>query len=342
MKQREFKEPLYLLDEEGRPTNPGWAREDYFQLEPMFITSARRFFSCIDRYIIFSPKNIISFEIHDLGYIGGIWIAVFSLKDKHTLLYNALFPFTLGSFNMPSTSTKGSLKVKRKKMLLEFILIEKKGRIIRVDIPQFNHHRSLLGEVVLLKPPGAESLVTNTLWRDEKQAFSYVRCSPWFITEGVVQLGTNEIIFTRGNAWGIFHWLRRVRPRSDIRFWAAACGVNGGRHIALNVGYDSGDSSYGTENAFFLDGYLHKLEQVTFHLSPSNWLEPWRFTSNNKQLEMVFTPFDKVSEHMRFLFHIQNRRLLFGDFSGSVVLEDGSEWLFHNITGVAEYSRTHF
>jgi hypothetical protein len=106
------------------------------------------------------------------------------------------------------------------------------------------------------------------------------------------------------------------------------------------VGYNGADSSLGTENAFFLNGRIHKLDQVTFHLTPADWMAPWRFASNDNRLEMTFHPFQERVERNRMLFHSINRRQIFGSFSGKVILDDGTPLLFHDLAGVAERRKT--
>jgi hypothetical protein len=156
-----------------------------------------------------------------------------------------------------------------------------------------------------------------------------------------MQIGTTDTAFTEGNAWGIFEWSRGVRPDTDISYWATASGISAGKQIGLNVGYDSADSKQGTENAFFVDGKLHKLDQVTFHISPANWQLPWRFTSNDNRLEMTFSPEMEWEESRRMFLYAVRRRQLYGSFSGKVALEDGSVIEF-KITGFAERKKTRF
>jgi hypothetical protein len=244
---------------------------------------------------------------------------------------------------LPDSSENGSVKYQRRKRAnIEFVSMEKGIKLIKVDIPKFGHHCYLRGAVVLTPPSQAESLVTNMPWRTEKNAFILSRRSPWYITEGVMQFGTAEIVFTKGNAWGILDWNRGSRPRSDVRYWASACGMSGSRQAGFSVGYGSADGSAGTENAFFVDGKLHKLDQVTFHISPSKWLEPWRFTGNDNRLEMTFTPHQERVERRQLGFHLLSRRQLCGAFSGSVILDDGTKLEFRNITGIAERRKTRF
>jgi hypothetical protein len=179
-------------------------------------------------------------------------------------------------------------------------------------------------------------------WLREKSAFRYSRRSPWYAVEGVIQFGTEEILFSRGKSWGIFDWNRGVRPRSDVHYWASACGTAGEHLIGFSVGYGSADSSAGTENAFFIDGKLHKLDQVTFNIPPADWLSPWRFTSNDNRLEMTFTPHQERKERNRTLLFFSTRRQVCGFFSGKAVLDDGAILEFQNVTGFAERYKTRF
>ncbi|MCL2139871.1 MAG: DUF2804 domain-containing protein [Treponema sp.] len=342
MLQNEINAAVSVLNGSGDPQNFGWSRHPVFFFDPSLIWAPRRKISESDRYIVFNPTHTVVFEIRDDGYAGRMGITVVSIKEKKrsTQFLQTLFP--LGSYDMPPGSQSGTLKYRRKKAILDFIPMEGGARIIRADIPKFGRHRSLRGELVLTEPLLAESLVCNQPWRKTENAFCYSRYSPWYTVEGVIQFGSTEIYFTAGNAWGIFDWNRCVRPGSDIHYWASSCGLSNGRLVGFCVGYGSADSSAGTENAFFVDGQIHKLDQVTFHIPPVDWLSPWRFTSNDNRLEMVFHPVQERKERRNVLIHSVSRRQVFGTFSGKVILDDGSEMDFFNITGFAEREKTRF
>ncbi|MDR2535686.1 MAG: DUF2804 domain-containing protein [Treponema sp.] len=342
MAQVEIKTPVSVLDPSGRPENFGWARYPLFFYDPNLIRVSRRQINESDRYIIFSSTHLLMFEILDSGYLGYIGVSVVSIKDKQRAAQVFIAPFPLGSWDLPPSSENGSIKILQKKSLLNFITMDKGIRIIKADIPKLGHQRRLRGELVLFEPSGAQSIVTHMPWRREKEAFRYSRRSPWYIVEGVMQFGTSEIVFTRGNAWGIFDWNRGVRPRGDLRYWAAACGLSNGKQIGFSVGYGSADSGMGTENAFFLEGKLHKLDQVTFHISPTNWLLPWHFTSNDNRLDMLFTPYQERAEHNQMFFHSLKFRQVCGFFSGKVILDDGALLEFQNIGGFTERRKTRF
>jgi len=342
MPQTEILKPVSILNNQGGPQNFGWSRQPDFFYDPALVWASRRRHSDFDRYIVFTPSHLVTLEIKDEGYKGVTGISVISLKDKKrsTQLFHSVLP--MGSYELPPESQTGAIKFRHKKSTLDFIPRDGGIRIIRADFPRFGRHRSLRGELVLTEPASAESLCTNISWPQGKNAFRYSRRSPWFTVEGVIQFGTTEIIFTRGKSWGIYDWSRGVRPRSEVHYWACGCGMAGERLIGFCVGYGSGDSSMGTENAFFVDGKLHKLDQVTFNIPPVNWLSPWRFTSNDNRLEMIFTPHQERIDRSRMLMFSCTRRQVCGFFSGKAVLDDGSSMEFQNITGFAERYKTNF
>jgi hypothetical protein len=335
--------PLSVLDEAGHPVNFGWARSPFFIYDASLFRGRAQRVTSSDRYIISSPTHLILLEILDGGYLGYAGISVISLKDKKrsTQIFQTLIP--LGSMGLPDSGESGPVRFQRKKRAnIEFIPMKDGIRLIKVDIPKFGHHRYLRGAVVLTPSVQAESLVTHIPWRSEKNAFVLSRRAPWYIAEGMMQFGTTEIVFTKGNAWGILDWSRGSRPRSDVHYWASACGISGGCQTGFSVGYGSADASAGTENAFFVDGKLHKLDQVTFHISPTSWLEPWRFTGNDNRLEMTFFPEQERVERHRLGFHTLARRQVCGSFSGNVILDNGMKLEFRNITGIAERRTTRF
>jgi hypothetical protein len=341
MPYNEVQSPVSVLDEQGSPQNFGWARHPHFFYDPALVWAPRRKLSESDRYIVYNPGHMVIFEIRDDGYLGYMGVTVVSLKEKKrsTQVFQTFFP--LGTYEMPSGSLTGAVHYRRKKTLLDFVPMEGNARIIKVDIPKFGR-RSLRGELVLTEPPLAESLICNLPWRYNGNAFRYSRRSPVFLVEGVMQLGTAEIVFSGGSAWGILDWNRGIRPRVDIGLWAAACGNSGGRLVGLSVGNGLIDSSAATENAFFVDGRLHKLDKVNFHIPPANLMSPWRFSSNDNRLEMTFTPFQERADRRQMLFFTMSRRQFYGSFSGKVVLDDGAALDFHSLTGFAERSRTRF
>lgn len=348
--QREIEEPCDVLNTAGVPCESGWARETgekrIFNFSPSRLWTPTRFWTEQETYIIFSNSFLFVFERCDNGLFSFLHISAVSLLDKHISSKTINIPVFFGGFN-----------IIQKNKLLEFIIMENRTRIIKVDIPQIGHNRRLRGEVVLFEPHEsgitAQSLSLISNWASENKRFKMIRSSPWWSVEGVMQFENIDMPFLPGRAWGVYYSTKMARPKHDIHYWAAGSGMQDGRHISFSLGYGSEDSSNCTENAVFINGVLKKLEYVTFqppsHIeraightgTHSYHLNKWVFSSNNNQLNMDFYPLQKDRYISFFLNHYEAVLRLFGFFSGVLILDDGSELRFDKICGVVERRRRH-
>jgi hypothetical protein len=340
MEQTEIENQSPILDENSRPGNFGWARRPLYVFEKDKLRVPRRHVTELDRYCFFSQTHLFLFEIEDAGFLGSIRITCAALRDKKAakVIYNSTF--ALGNFDLPSGSETGSIRLHQKRAVIEFWARRSDIRIIKIDIPLLTHATNLRGEVVFMGPENSQSLFNHSGWRHEKNAFRYTRVSPWYFVEGVMQMANHEIVFTRGHAFGVFDWERASRPRTDIHYRARGCGVFKKKQISFALGYSTSDTGASTENAFFIDGKLHKLDQVTFQISPKDWLLPWQFTSADGKIEMSFKPILDETAHSRILLHSIRLHQFFGYFSGKVLQDDGQFFAFKNITGMAERRKT--
>ena len=336
MQETEVKKTVSVLDDNGTPINFGWAKSPFFEFDSSLLRSRPFNISYSDRYILVSRNNIVVLELMDDGYLGEMKAELLFLNNNKHITFSNKVPFSLGSFELPNENDSRSIKIQHKKNMFNFAAREGGIRIIKLDISNMARNLpGIRGQIVLSPPDEAESLFTHMPWKGRRKSFIYSRCSPWFSAEGVIQYGTKEIVFSSGEGWGILDWNRGVRPRNDLRFWASGSGKYNNRQTSFCVGFNSADSSYGTENAFFIDGKMHKLNQVSFHI-PSERNAQWRFTSNDMRLEMFFNPLQELDENHRLLFYSLKRRQFFGYFSGRIILEDDEEFHFDKILGMTE------
>jgi hypothetical protein len=179
MEQIEIENQSSVLDANGRPANFGWARRPLYVFERERIRTPRRYVTEFDRYCFFSKTHLFLFEIEDSGFVGSIRITCVSLRDKKTIKAVYSLPFSLGGFDLPAGAESDPIRLCQKKALIEFWPRRSDIRIIKIDIPLLTHATGLRGEVVFIDPEGAQSLLTHSGWRREKNAFWYARTSPW-------------------------------------------------------------------------------------------------------------------------------------------------------------------
>ncbi|MDR0908272.1 MAG: DUF2804 domain-containing protein [Spirochaetaceae bacterium] len=338
--QVEITDETSCIDASGKSINLGWARRPLWQFSPEDMHGPKRRIFASDRYIIFSSSCMMCFQVMDDGLLGYIGATVMSLiDDKRSTKYIEI-PFPMGEMFLPSSSSESSLKYQRGDANFIFSPMPGGAKIIKIDFLKFGHKRHLRGEVVLSPLQNADEIVINQQWKNEKWAFTLAERNPSYIAEGVMQHGAEEYIFTKGNSFGIFDWSRGIRPKSDIHYWAAACGKTANNEksattIAWNFGYSGADSSLATENAYFINGKIHKIDDIYFKYSRSNLMLPWTITNRDNSIEINFKPHQERMEKHRMFYHYHNRRQFCGSFSGKI-----DEYSFKNISGFAEFSRT--
>ncbi|MFQ3547326.1 MAG: DUF2804 domain-containing protein [Termitinemataceae bacterium] len=340
MEQVEITTELPLLNEKGRLDVPGWARRPLWSYSR---GSIRGLFTRIvesDRYILLSEMAIVLVEVTNRGRMTYCSVQVTDLVHGTSLYDSFRLSTPLGYFEMPGAFEKGSIKIKQKNISIDFSLMIQGARLVKLDIPSFYKGTGLRGVVVLTPPGSGEPLATAARWRRDNHAFRYAVRAPWYIAEGVLQVGNDEIIFTKDNGWGMVDWNRSLYPRGELHFLALASGFSGGRQVAMTIGYGMEDNSAGTENALFLDGRLYKLNQVTFRINPRDWTAPWRFTNDTQQLEMDFQPVYEYRNKRSMFFQHQKERIVFGYFSGIFTQPDSEPVRFYHIPGFAERIKT--
>lgn len=337
MSQREIFDTMLITHD--RSVCSGWSRSPVFSYDSYNLSPRKRLVES-DRYIVFNEKAAVFMELMDCAHLSSIELGTADLIARSHSSELVKLPFSFGSLKLPADADKGSIKIKNKNIILDFSVMQAGSRLLKLDHPGFNHGSSLRGVVVLSPPePQSESLHTVMAWRRDASAFRYSRKDPWYSAEGVIQYGDQELVFSKGSSWAVLDWNRGIAPRRERRYWAAACGDCSGRRVSFTFGYGSAVSETGTENALFLDGKLHKLNQVTFRINPKDWMRDWHFTSDDNRVDLVFSPAIGHSMSCSSFFRGRKRRFFIGTYSGTLVLDDGEVISCKNMQGIAERSR---
>jgi len=137
-------------------------------------------------------------------------------------------------------------------------------------------------------------------------------------------------------AFGVLDWGRGHWTYSNRWFWASASGMLSDHHFGFNLGYGFSDRTPATENAIIYDNKIHKLEEISFHIPPSSYTDPWVITSSDNRFEMTFTPIADRQTKTNLLLIKTDQHQVFGYFSGTAVLDDGTQLVVKELLGFAE------
>lgn len=209
-----------------------------------------------------------------------------------------------------------------------------RGTRLRFEIPGVSL------DVVAALPEGHERLALVVPWSDTR--FQYTVKDLARPATGLLRIDgvEHEVGGSAGEAWAVLDHGRGRWPY-DIRWnWGAGSGRSeraGGRVIGLQVGAKWTAGTGVSENAFFVDGRMHKIygeTQWEYSVEGERWREPWRVTGGG--LDATFEPFHNKRTRTDLLVLQGHTDQCFGHWSGSFTTADGETIDFDGLIGWAE------
>jgi len=101
--------------------------------------------------------------------------------------------------------------------------------------------------------------------------------------------------------------------------WACLSGRAQGHWLGLNVSCGVNETSF-TENCFWRDNELIKVDLVDFDYDGDDLMRSWRIRSGDARVDLVFEPLNRHREQLNLLLFASNFHQIFGRFTG--VLRD--------------------
>lgn len=160
-------------------------------------------------------------------------------------------------------------------------------------------------------------------------------------TAGVGVRGTlrwDDRTFDLG-ALGLFghhDWSAGFMRRETFWNWGCLAGrAADGRVAGLNVSCGVNETGV-TENCFWVDGRLHKVDTVSFDYDQRDLMRPWRLRSGDGRVDLVFTPEGMHVERVNAVLLATNFHQLFGRFTGTLTTVAGDRVAIERMLGFCE------
>mgnify|MGYP000425161091 FL=1 len=326
--QHEITQAIPLLDEQGELTQPGWAR----RLLPVYDRSKER-----DCYLVMNRQCALAITISDNRYMGMDSISLIDLWEGWQVTRSPMRLMPLGGTGLPQSSLRGSCARAGRGYGLLF-QHEGEGRTLHAHMDRFRDGQALDAQILLTQEP-EESIVMCTPFEKPGQFYfnQKINCMR---AQGKVTLGDREYVFDPEDSFAVLDWGRGVWTCRSTWYWGSASGMVDGVPFGFNIGSGFGDTSAATENALFYGGKLHKLSQVTFHIPRKNgrehYLAPWTFDSDDRRFRMKFRPIlDRAACPSAGVVR-SGQHQVFGSFTGTAVLDDGTAVRLKELLGFAE------
>ena len=340
--QNEITQQSALLDDNGDLIQKGYARHPILQFNPENIqVSSSAFMTRLrlkqwDYYAVTTPDDFFSVCISNIGYMGLVFAYHIDF-DTNTFTDNfAVTPFGKGC-DMPLQSDKGDLHFIKKKIKISFVK-EKETRRLEVDWQKFSKGNDLSARLKISQPKDHENIVMATPIK--KGYFYYNHKVNAMPTKGYFSIGNRISNIEPKSALACLDWGRGVWPYSTFWIWSNASGfLPDKRTFGLNMGCGFGDLSAATENCFFINGKMTKVNQVDIRYNPKNTMEPWTFNSDDKKIDLTLTPFFHRKSNMNFLILKSKVNQMFGRYDGQVIDDQGQIHKIKNLIGWSEDHR---
>ena len=279
----------------------------------------------------------LALTISDNRYMGMDSISLIDLWEGWQVTRSPMRLMPLGGTGLPQSSLRGSCARAGRGYGLLF-QHEGEGRTLHAHMDRFRDGQALDAQILLTQEP-EESIVMCTPFEKPGQFYfnQKINCMR---AQGKVTLGDREYVFDPEDSFAVLDWGRGVWTCRGTWYWGSASGMVDGVPFGFNIGYGFGDTSAATENALFYGGKLHKLSQVTFHIPRKNgrehYLAPWTFDSDDRRFRMKFRPIlDRAACPSAGVVR-SGQHQVFGSFTGTAVLDDGTAVRLKELLGFAE------
>ena len=336
--QHEITRAIPLLDERGDLTEAGYAK----RLLPVYDRAkVKGGFARLkewDYYYVGSDRFGVALTIADNSYMGLDSISFLSFEGTPwEITKSPMRIFPMSKTNLPPDSASGVTEITGKGYALSFNVQEGK-RVLTAHMDDFKDGKPIDIDVTLTGEP-EESMVICTPF-EKPGHFYYNQKINCMRASGAVRLGDETFVFEPESAFGVLDWGRGVWTYHNTWYWGSASGLADGVDFGFNIGYGFGDTSAASENMLFYAGKAHKLSQVTFNIpmkdGKEDYLSPWTFTSDDGRFEMDFVPVINRASCTDVKLIKSDQNQVFGRFSGTAVLDDGTRLQIKDLFGFAE------
>lgn len=315
----EIVEPVDLCLPGGRlnPDAAGWTRK------PLHRSNLRGWGRCKrwEYWGIITPTHIMGLVVSSIDYLGIHGVYVLDRESGDEYVKDASTPLAAGVL-MPDRSGVGLARASGGDLT---IAIDQRpsGSAIHAEALDFRL------DVEITQPDGHESMGLVAAWSDRR--FQYTVKDLGRSVRGVLRIDGRTIDIDPAESFAVLDHGRGKWPYSISWNWGAGCAP--GRAIQLGGQWTDGTNT--TENALFVDGVLHKIDEaVQWEYDRSNWLAPWHISG--PRVDVVFTPFHLRTSRTWIGVLGNDTHQCFGHYSGRAQTDDGAWVQLEDLTGWAE------
>jgi hypothetical protein len=156
------------------------------------------------------------------------------------------------------------------------------------------------------------------------------------LVRGSAKVGHREIEVSSPSTMALMDWTCGYMRRKTCWNWAAsAATLPDGRSFGLNLSCGVNETSF-TENAFWIDGAMTKVDTVNYIFEAHELMKPWIITSFDKKVDLTFCPEASRGEKINTGFVASRFTQLIGMFEGTLTTDSGEMIQIKDVPGFTE------
>lgn len=260
---------------------------------------------------VISERLIFGCALVDMKYGGIVFCYVYDTQSKQLQEWNFKDIGWWGTKTV-TTPTAGTSSFKRGKKSAQFINQDSpREKRLKIDFPGELEIDVMFSEAEPTFEPMCITTQTGTNGWVYAQKVAGVRC------HGSIKCAHGEFDMGSLNAYAHHDWSAGYMRRETFWNWACFSGETEDKRIGLNLSCGVNETAF-TENCFWLDGKLHKVDTVKFEYDRDDVNSEWGITSYDGQIDLRFTPEGFHEEKQDLIIAASNFKQFFGRFNGRV------------------------
>lgn len=325
MIERAIPGPVPLTDARGRlnPEAVGWAPQPI--VDTSGIGRGRGRNKRWEYWNVATPTHILALTVSHIDYacVHEVWVLDRATERTWGRAVTVIPP---RGAELPPVLESGPSRARARGLAID-IEETPEGTRLRAEIAGASF------DVLAELPEGHERLAVVVPWSDTR--FQYTVKDLARPARGTVAIEGVEHPVPAGDSWAVLDHGRGRWPYDVAWNWGAGSGRSHGRVIGVQVGAGWTAGTGVSENAFFVDGRMHKIHGETeWEYDLAQWRRPWRVRGGG--LDAVFEPFhDKVTRTDLVVLQGHTDQC-FGHWSGTFETAEGERIPFAGILGWAE------
>ena len=278
---------------------------------------------------LLSEDFILGCALVDLKYVSNAFVYLYDRKTNELDEYSFIQPLGVNT----KLSTKpdlgvSSFKKGRNRFLLEASEVPRE-RKLKVTLKD-----GITIDIRVSEPEHFEPLAICT--KTGYNGWAYTQKAPTLLAKGSIRWKEKSFEVSPKDCLGSYDWSCGYMRRETSWNWGSLSGfTREGDIVGFNLATGVNETSF-TENGFWVNGKLHKVNQVHFEYDRKQRLQDWKMYSDDGKVNVRFEADGQRSERLNLVVLASNFTQMFGRYYGELTTNTGEIITLDGQPGFAE------